>query len=438
MSEARVRLAPGVRRPLPELLLGGSPLRVLRLSPAGVRCLDTLLAGQAAPGTSGLRARLREARMLLVEPGRGCPQDVTVVVPVRGTSAEVQVVLEGMPPGVPVVVVDDGSPLPLRAARVQVLRRPISGGPAAARNAGAAQADTRLLAFVDADVRLPEGWLDRLTGHFADARVVAVAPRVRSGPAPGLAGLLEQQLSALDLGGAAGEVEQGSRLSYVPSTVLLVRREVFEELGGFDERLQVGEDVDLVWRLSRVGVVRYDPEVEVVHGARRSLRASLGRRREYGTSAGPLDLRHPGQVRHLVLSPWTALPWLGAVVHPAAALLPVALLLALGPRSLPALPRRQALQLVAEGQLTAAAAAGRYVVRPGLPMLLMASAATPRVRRLLPFVLSAWAWSVRRDIAGGPRTTALRVLDDLAYTVGVWQGCATARRWRPLVPGLRW
>lgn len=437
MNPTGVRLDPGVRRPRPELLIGGSPLRVVRLSAAGVRCLDALLAGVPGPGTPALRARLSEARMLLGEPGPGMSQDVTVVLPVRGTAEAVQVVLDGVPSGIPVVVVDDGSPRPLRLEGAEVLRRSTSGGPAAARNAGAALARTSLLAFVDADVRLPEGWIERLSGHFADARVVAVAPRVRSGPAPGLVGVLEQQLSALDMGDAPGEVEQGGRLPYVPSAVLLVRRDAFRRVGGFDERLRVGEDVDLVWRLAREGVVRYDPEVEVEHGARDSLRAALGRRRDYGTSAGPLDRRHPGHVRHLVLSPWSLLPWLAALVHPAATPPTVGFLLARSPGSLPTLPPAVARRLVAEGQLEAAAAIGRFAVRPGLPMTVAAVAVAPRVRRLLPLMVAAYAWSVRRDVATGPVRVGLRLLDDLAYTAGVWQGCASTGRWRPLLPALR-
>jgi hypothetical protein len=33
---------------------------------------------------------------------------------------------------------------------------------------------------------------------------------------------------------------------------------------------------------------------------------------------------------------------------------------------------------------------------------------------------------------------AARLLDDLAYSVGVWQGCLAHRTVRPLVPALWW
>ncbi len=435
------RLGPGVARPRPDLLVGGAPMRVLRLSGEGAAALDALLEGRDHRRAPALRERLLRNGFLLPEPGPSRASEVTVVVPVRGTSAEVATVLLGVPDGVAVVVVDDGSPTPVHAPRARVLREDASRGPGAARNRGAALATTELVAFVDADVVLPAGWLDRLTGHFDDPRVVAVAPRIASGPAPGLVGVLEQGLSALDLGGVAGDVRAGTRLAYVPSTVLLVRRDLLAAAGGFDEALHVGEDVDLVWRLLCSGVIRYDPEVVVRHGARRSLRAALRRRRDYGTSAGALDGRHPGQVRHLVVSPWSGLPWAAALLHPLLGPVAAAALVLRGPRALPSVPADVARSLVARGQWSALGATGRYAVRPGLPLVVGAALVSHRVRRLVPALAAAYVVATGPQVVAGglrqaPARALLRVLDDLAYTAGVWQGCLRARRVRPLLPRL--
>lgn len=439
MTAGLVRLAPDVRRLRPELLLGGTPARLLRLAPSGVTALDALLGGREAPGADALERRLRAACMTLREPGDGDMRGVTVVVPVRGAAKDVQTVLDGVPDGAGVVVVDDGSDPPVvLPPRAAVVRSERSAGPAAARNRGAAEVDTPLIAFVDADIRLPPGWLSRLAGHFVDEAVVAVAPRIRSTRPPGPTGLLEDQLSALDMGPTAAEARPGSRLSYVPSAVLLVRSAAFRQAGGFDPAMRVGEDVDLVWRLSELGVVRYDPEVEVRHGARTSVRAALGRRRAYGTSAALLDVRHPGALRHLQLSTWTALPWLAVLSAqpvPAAAGV-LALLVARAPGAMPALPADVARRLALDGHAATAEGVGRYAVRPGLPLVAAAALTSVRVRRTLPLLAAAYAWSIRRDLTGGPLQAGLRLLDDLAYTAGVWQGCLRARRWRPLVPAV--
>ena len=420
------RLVPGVRRPVPELLVGGSPPRVLRLTPAGTVALDALLSGAPHPGVATLQRRLIEAGMLLLPPGPSRLDAVMVVVPARAPDSEVRRVLDGLPPGVPAVVVDDAAAAPR--------------GPAATRNLGAASCDRELIAFVDTGVQLPPGALERLSGHFADPRVVAVAPRVVSDPEAGAVGVLEQSLCALDQGAVPALVRPGAAVSYVPSTVLLVRRSAFDEVGGFDEQLQVGEDVDLVWRLARHGVVRYDPEVVVRHRPRSSLAAALRRRRDYGGSAGPLDLRHPGQLRHLRLSRWTLLPWVGALVHPAVGPVVAAALVLVAPRQLPSLPAAEARRVVAAGQWSSFGATGRYAVRPGWPLTAVALVASRRARRALPLLAAAYvAGSCARLCSGPSRAlpvrSVLHVADDLAYSMGVWSSVLRTARWRVLVPG---
>ena len=291
-------LARGVRRPRPDLLLGGEPLRSLRLSAAGVAALDAVLEGRPAPGVAALTRRLLVAEMLLLPPGPPALDELTVVVPALSSSADVRRLLAGLPPGVAVVVVDDGSDPPLDPPAA--VRHDVPRGPAAARNAGARIARTRLLAFVDVDVDLPpEGWA-RLTGHLAQEGVVAAAPRVVASPGRGAGAVLERDLPALDLGSRAGWVRPATSLPYVPSAALVVDRDAFEAAGGFDEDLHLGEDVDLVWRLCALGRVRYDPDVVARHRCRRLLPA-LRRRFSYATSVGPLERRHPGRLTHLVL-----------------------------------------------------------------------------------------------------------------------------------------
>ena len=48
---------------------------------------------------------------------------------------------------------------------------------------------------------------------------------------------------------------------------LLLRREMFDELGGFDERFRLyGEDIDLCYRAAKAGWERwYVPEAVVIH-----------------------------------------------------------------------------------------------------------------------------------------------------------------------------
>src|SRR5438445_722427 len=82
----------------------------------------------------------------------------------------------------------------------------------------------------------------------------AAAPRVRARDAGrGLLGVIAAHWSPLDLGARPGPVAPTKRVTYVPSTVIVVGRQAFLDNDGFDESLRYGEDVDLVWRLASGG-----------------------------------------------------------------------------------------------------------------------------------------------------------------------------------------
>ena len=313
------------------VLLGGAPPRMLRLAPAG----RALLAGGGFTVTDATSRAL--ARRLLdggvvhpVPDGAGPgPGDVTVVIPVKDRTDAVARLLAALPPDLGgVIVVDDGSADPqalltavqdigAQALRteVRVLRHDHPRGPAAARNAGLAAATTPLVAFLDSDVLPTPGWLDPLLAHLADPAVGLVAPRIVALPPPGgwaaqppvrgWLGRYEAVRSSLDLGPDPAVVVPRTRVAYVPSAALLVRRAAVG--AGFDEDMHVAEDVDLVLRLHGAGWrMRYEPSSRVAHDHRTDLRAWWLRKAYYGTGAAPLALRHRGAVPPMVLSPWAA------------------------------------------------------------------------------------------------------------------------------------
>src|SRR5262249_28919557 len=142
---------------------------------------------------------------------------------------------------------------------------------------------------------------------------------------------------------------------------------------GFAEDMPVGEDVDFVWRLAAAGWhVRYEPRAAVGHQHRVRLGDWLRRRRDYGTSAAPLELRHPGTVAACAMSRGSALAW-------------------------------------------PAAAAGR----PGTGAAITGAAGVLLARRLRP--LTGDAWPLAGRLAGGGTLAAGRLL-----------GRAVARTWWPL------
>ena len=140
-----------------------------------------------------------------------------------------------------------------------MLRHPTARGPAAARNAGLAAATTPLVAFLDSDVVPEPGWLAPLLARLADPAVGLVAPRIVAlPPITGWLGRYEAVRSSLDLGPDPALVVPRSRVAYVPSAAMLVRRAAVG--AGFDAGMHVAEDVDLVLRLHAAGWrLRYEP-----------------------------------------------------------------------------------------------------------------------------------------------------------------------------------
>jgi mycofactocin system glycosyltransferase len=511
------------------VLVGGSPVRVLRLTRAGAGQVRGWFSGTPLP--AGQASRVLARRLLdagLAHPdfkaqseSRTDPADsgavngsldrpaVTVVIPVRDRQAELARCLTGLradpvmhrATGSPgdtrasdplVIVVDDASADPGAIAAIaaahgaSVIHRPVNGGPGAARNTGLAAAPTEIVAFLDSDCVPEPGWLDGLLPHFADPAVGAVAPRI----VPHQAGTswlarYEGASSTLDMGARASIVRPGARVSYVPGAALVVRRAAAG--AGFADGLFVGEDVDFVWRLSAAGWrVRYEPSATMGHDHRVRFRAWFSRRADYGTSAAILEQLHPGAVRPLYASWWTLGAWAAALAgRPVTATglaaaatallarrlskvtgetwpLPAAAVLTRDNSKKP--PARQdstdnskkpgegdacpawraeawrlAARLAGGGTLAAGRPIGSALSRTWWPLAVPAVIAFPRLRRpvaaliLVPPLLD---WADRRPPLDPARYVAARLLDDAAYSLGVWQGCLRRRTIRPLLPVL--
>jgi len=151
-----------------------------------------------------------------------------------------------------IVVVDDASHDDTAAiaerAGVRVIRRATNGGPAAARNQGARETGGDVLFFAEADGYYAPDYLRVCLRALGDERVGASL-------ALGVRGWTERDNVVVRLSDAQWVVNHSLVAAGQRGTgAWCYRRDAFERLGGFDETLLYGEDVDLARRVETLGL----------------------------------------------------------------------------------------------------------------------------------------------------------------------------------------
>lgn len=228
---------------------------------------------------------------------------VSVIIPAFNAAATIGRALESVRAqdgvGIEVIVIDDASKdhtaEVVRAAirpgeNITLLQLPANSGASAARNAGIRLARGRYLAFLDADDIWLPGKLRR--------QVVAI----ESDPAITLVSCNSQQASADGTPLKEGHVNrppvQGEEAwktllvyNFLPTPTVLTHTALVRELGGFDEALAVGEDLDLWIKLAVRGKVMVLPEILINYY---DLNNSLMKRhiRQTGMIVTPMIERH--------------------------------------------------------------------------------------------------------------------------------------------------
>lgn len=188
-----------------------------------------------------------------------------------------------------------------QAGAILVPRR--RAGYGAAINSGVKLAHGRHLAVLNPDIRFfSDDVVGRLMAHFDDPSVGLVAPALQL-----LDGRLQDSArrtpTPLNLvvrrgfGRQSGAIRVGGNVDWVVGAFFIVRRDVWEAVGGFDESYFLYfDDVDLCARIRQAGwTVRFDPSVVVQHAWQAASRRSLMARetRHHVASAARFFARNP-------------------------------------------------------------------------------------------------------------------------------------------------
>ncbi len=190
-----------------------------------------------------------------------------------------------------ILVVDNGSAdgtvqkLTGKFPQVKLLANESNRGFAEPNNQAAARAQGQYLALINNDMRADPQWLRKAADRLDEpSGTVCVACKILSWDGTTVdfhGGSLQYQGYAdqLDIGRKSADIEDKAMdLLFACGGAMLIRRDVFLELGGFDaDYFALYEDVDLGWRLWLRGYrVIYAPESKVYH----RLHGTLSRSRE--------------------------------------------------------------------------------------------------------------------------------------------------------------
>lgn len=323
------RLAEGVRLETSDqgaYLTARHPLRLVKLNPALLELVRRMEKGDVSPEITAEEKVLGTLKKkgFVSRTWQGfddLPEipSVSIVIPVKDRAEDLahcitslkklsypQALLE-------IIVVDDGSSDETPTVAVDLGARliesgAVGGGPALARNRGAAVAKGEIIAFIDSDCTASENWLKDLLPAFRDEKLAAVGGWVGGMHDGSALDRYEAVMSSLNLGRREMSGGAGGDTFYLPSCNLLVRRTAFENAGGFRSEMHVGEDVDLTWRFRDAGwSIQYLPVGTVYHAHRSLLRPFMCRRFDYGTSEGMLQKLHPQRGKKLPLPPMLTL-----------------------------------------------------------------------------------------------------------------------------------
>ena len=159
----------------------------------------------------------------------------------------------------------------------------------AARNTGIRNTDGDLLAFVDADMTVPEDWLESAlnTLQSTDADYMGCNVELTLPENPPLPARYDHHTGFP----VEGYLESHH---FAPTCCLFTRRTVFEDVGLFDHRLESGGDKEFGNRVHEAGYdLNFAADVTMYHPTRNSLRAHVKKDRRVGRGLCQLQRFHP-------------------------------------------------------------------------------------------------------------------------------------------------
>ncbi len=236
----------------------------------------------------------------------GAPPPVSVILPVRDEEGLLAACLESLaaqdyPKNVEVVVADGGSTdrtaeLAASYPKVVVVDNPRRSRPAGL-NVALRHATGEIVVRVDARTRLAADYVSRCVEALERSGAAIVGgPMAYEATTPGERAFAAAMSSRLGAGPAEFR-RPGGEPRFVDTVYLgAFRKEVIDELGGYDEWSGGNEDAELAYRAQIAGGVFLDPAIRSTYMAREGL-GELGRQfYRYGRNRARTVRKHPASL----------------------------------------------------------------------------------------------------------------------------------------------
>ena len=160
--------------------------------------------------------------------------------------------------------------------------------PPAAYNLVLKNVENEVIGLIDSDAKVEKEWLMKLIKHLNDSEVAAASGTVETWN--------HDKLVPRIIG-----YELNYRYQRLPDMIervatmnLLMKKNVINEIGGFDESLPTQYDTDIGARLAKKGYrIAFDPQAKCYHFHRPTLRMFFKQQYKYGQNTWKLYFKHP-------------------------------------------------------------------------------------------------------------------------------------------------
>lgn len=151
-----------------------------------------------------------------------------------------------------------------------------------------------VIAILDADVKVEKDWLNKLIPYFKDPQVAGAGGGIETWNCQNI---LPRGIG-YDIKYRYSRLLKNNKVKRLATMNLLLRRDVLEEVGGFDESLPTQYDTDIGNKITNKGYrLVFEPNAKCYHFNRPTWREYFKQQLRYGKNTLRLYLRNPKLIK---------------------------------------------------------------------------------------------------------------------------------------------